>query len=275
MNIAQPAATRHLKDLQSEIDIVLFNNRGKKLYLTNEGKILYEKAKKIFREEAELSGTINEIKRFQQGLLSLCTQATFGDYFLPEVLLEFYKNCPDISLSVSTFTGDSEIISGIERMDFDLGITSEKPESAVLKGRKILTAQQYLIVPPGHRLAGEALITPDMLKNEVFVLPEKSTRSRSLIDRYFNFHGIKADVLYELGHTLPIVNIVKNNIGISITYQKTVLNSVARGDICMIPIDDSKKLLARDFFLIYHRGKYISEIIRKFIDTVDTWAENI
>ena len=275
MNIAQPAATRHLKDLQSEIDIVLFNNRGKKLYLTNEGKILYEKAKKIFREEAELSGTINEIKRFQQGLLSLCTQATFGDYFLPEVLLEFYKNCPDISLSVSTFTGDSEIVSGIERMDFDLGITSEKPESAVLKGRKILTAQQYLIVPPGHRLAGEALITPDMLENEVFVLPEKSTRSRSLIDRYFNFHGIKADVLYELGHTLPIVNIVKNNIGISITYQKTVLNSVARGDICMIPIDDSKKLLARDFFLIYHRGKYISEIIRKFIDTVDTWAENI
>ncbi len=56
MNIAQPAATRHLKELQNEIDIVLFNNRGKKLYLTNEGKILYEKTKKLFKEESEVKG---------------------------------------------------------------------------------------------------------------------------------------------------------------------------------------------------------------------------
>ena len=273
MNIAQPAATRHLKELQNDIDIVLFNNRGKKLYLTNEGKILYEKTKKLFKKESEIEFVIDEIKRFRQGLLSVSSQATFADYYFYEILLDFYNSCPDISVTVSTFLSDDEILTGIEKMDYDLGITSVKSKSAVLKSRKIYTARQYLIVPPGHRLAEESLITPDMIDNEVFILPEKSTRSRGLIDSYFKHTGIKANVLYELGHTIPIVNVVKNNIGISITYRKTVLNSVARGDICMIPIDDPGKLLTRDFYLVYNREKYISEIIQKFLDTVYSWSE--
>jgi DNA-binding transcriptional LysR family regulator len=275
MNIAQPAATRHLKELQNEIDIILFNNRGKKLYLTNEGKILYEKTKKLFKEESEIEVVINEIKRFRQGLLSVSSQATFADYYFHEVLLDFYNKCPDIALTVSTFLSDDEIHNSIEKMDYDLGITSVKPKSPVLKSKKIFTAHQYLIVPPGHRLANEELIKPDMLKDEVFILPEKSTRSRKLIDNYFRNYGIKTDVLYELGHTIPIVNVVKNNVGVSVTYRKTVLNAVARGDICMIPMDDPKKLLSRDFYLIYNREKYISEIIQKFLDTVDSWSEKV
>lgn len=275
MNIAQPAATRHLKELQNDIDIVLFNNRGKKLYLTNEGKILYEKTKKLFKEESDIEVVIDEIKRFRQGLLSVSSQATFADYYFHEVLIDFYHTCPDIALTVSTFLSDEEILNGIEKMDYDLGITSVKPKSPVLKSKKIFTAHQYLIVPPGHTLAEEDLITPDMLEDEVFILPEKSTKSRKLIDNYFHNYGIKADVLYELGHTIPIVNVVKNNIGISITYRKTVLNAVERGDICMIPIDDPKKLLSRDFYLIYNREKYISEIIQKFLDTVYSWSEKV
>ncbi len=273
MNIAQPAATRHLKELQNEIDIVLFNNRGKKLYLTNEGKILYEKTKKLFKKESEIEVVIDEIKRFRQGLLSVSSQATFADYYFYEILLDFYQSCPDIALTVATFLSDEEIHEGIEKMEFDLGITSVKPTSPVIKSSKIYSVRQYLIVPPGHRLAEESLIKPEMIDNEVFILPEKSTRSRSLIDGYFKHSGINANVLYELGHTVPIVNVVKNNIGISITYRKTVLNSVARGDICMIPIDDPEKLLARDFYLIYNREKYISAIIKRFIDTVNSWSE--
>ena len=275
MNIAQPAATRHLKELQNEIDIVLFNNRGKKLYLTNEGKILYEKTEKLFKEESEVKVVIDEIKRFRKGLLSVSSQATFADYYFHDVLLDFYKTCPEIAVTVSTFLNDDEIINSIEKMDFDLGISSLKPESDVLKYIKIYTAEQCLIVPPGHKLASKELISPDMIDNEVFIFPEKSTRSRSLIDNYFNYYSINADVLYELGHTVPIVNIVKNNLGISITYRKTVLNAVARGDICMIPIDDPKNLLMRNFYLIWNKEKYISEIIQKFLDTVNNWAEKV
>ena len=272
MNIAQPAATRHLKELQKEIDIVLFNNRGKKLYLTNEGKILYEKTEKLFREESELEVVIDEIKRFRKGLISLSSQATFADYYFHEVLLDFYESCPEISLTVSTFLSDNEVVNSIEKMDHDLGIVSVKPKSHVLKSEKIYTAEQYLIVAPGHRLASESLIKAEMIKNEVFILPEKSTTSRKLIDNYFQKNNIKADVLYELGHTSPIINLVKNNVGISITYRKPVLNAAARGDICMIPVEDQEKLLSRNFYLIWNREKYITGIIQKFMDTVNQWA---
>ncbi len=275
MNIAQPAATRHLKELQNKIDIVLFNNRGKKLYLTNEGKILYEKTRRLFKEEADIEVAINEIKRFRKGLISLSSQATFADYYFHEVLLDFYEKCPDIALTVSTFLSDADVLNSIEKMDYDLGIVSSRPESKVLKSRKIYTARQYLIVPPSHRLADKELISPEMIHDEVFILPEKSTKSRSLIDDYFSHNGINANVLYELGHTNPIVNIVKNNIGISITYRKTVLNAVASGDVCMIPLEDPEKLLSRDFYLIYNKEKYISEIIQNLIDTIDTWAGKV
>ena len=275
MKIAQPAATRHLKELQSGIDIVLFNNRGKKLYLTNEGRILFEKTKKIFTVETEVENAIEEIKRFRSGLLSLSTQATFGDYYLPSVLLEFYRKYPDITMTVYTFLSDTEIISSIEKMEADIGISSVKPESAAIKSQKIFTAKQYLVVSHSHRLSGEKIIRPEMLEGEIFIMPEKSSRSRKLIDNYFKAESVNAKVLYELGHTIPIINMVKNGVGISITYREAAAGSCENGDICMIPVYDPDNLLSRDFYMIYSREKYKSEIIAKFIDCLKTWAENI
>ena len=273
LNIAQPAATRHLKELQKEIDIVLFNNRGKKLYLTNEGKILHEKTKKLFREESEVESVISDIKRFRKGLISLSSQATFADYYLHEILLAFYDSFPEIALTVSTSLSDDKVINSIEKMDCDLGIVSTRPEADVIECRKIYTAEQCLIVPPGHRLSSEAVVKPEMIRDEVFILPEKSTASRKLIDAYFHENNIKADVLYEMGHTVPIVNIVKNNIGISVTYRKTVLKDAERGEISMIPLEDPENILSRNFYIIWNREKFITGIIRNFIDTVNQWAE--
>ncbi len=101
-----------------------------------------------------------------------------------------------------------------------------------------------------------------MIDSEIFILPEKSTQSRGLIDNYFNYYSLNADVLYELGHTIPIVNVVKNNIGISITYRKTVLNAVARGDVCMIPLDDPKIFLAVIFILSGIRKSIFLKLFR-------------
>ncbi|MDX9800635.1 MAG: LysR family transcriptional regulator [Spirochaetia bacterium] len=272
MNIAQPAATRHLKELQSDIDIVLFNNRGKKIYLTNEGRILYEKTEKIFLQEVELESAIDDIKRLKNGLLSISTQATFGDYFLPGVLLDFYKLFPEISLTVSTYLDDEEIISSIEKMGYDIGISSVQPKIKTLNSTKIFTAHQSLIIPPGHRLSGEKIITPEMLDGEVFILPEKSTRSRKLIDSYFKTYDIKAKVLYELGHTIPIVEIIKNNIGISITYTKTVAADINGGKILSKSLKDPDNILSRNFFLVYNKERNISNITVEFIKTVQKWA---
>ncbi len=61
-----------------------------------------------------------KIKRFRKGLLSVSSQATFADYYFHEVLLDFYKTCPEIAMTVSTFLSDNEIINSIEKMDLIL-----------------------------------------------------------------------------------------------------------------------------------------------------------
>lgn len=275
IGIAQPAATRNLRELQIDIDIVLFNNRGKKIYLTNEGKILYKKTEKMFSAEPEIEGAIDDIKRLKSGLFSLVTQATFGDYYLPEVLLEFYKKYPDIVVSVSTSLSDRDIISSVAKMDYDIGISSVKDDLMTIKSQKLFSASQYLIVSPKHHLAKEKLITPDMLAKEVFILPEKSSRSRMLIENYFKTYGIEPKILYELGHAIPILNIVKNTTTLSITYWETAVAALEAGEIKMIPLKDPENTLVRDFYLLVHREKYNCEIMEKFIQCLQDWVTNL
>ncbi len=275
LNIAQPAATRHLKDLQRETGIILFSSQGRKISLTGEGRIFFERAKKIFDEESLLENTIEEIKRLGKGIISISAQATFGDYFLPGVIEELYRNYPGISLSVSTFKENGEIFSLIKKMEYDLGISSAEPESHILKSRRLCRLHQSLIVPPGHRLSGEKMITPDMLNGESFILPEKSTASRKLIDNYFNAYSVKGNALYELGHAGPIIDVVKKRIGISIAYNKICGEEEKNGNIISIPLEDPDDLLSRDFFVIYNKEKQITQLMGKFIDIIERTVLNL
>ncbi len=74
--VSQPAVTAQIKSLENVCNLALFRKKGRKLYLTNEGRVLYEHVCKIFEYEKTIEKVINDMQKLIVGMLRVGTTIT-------------------------------------------------------------------------------------------------------------------------------------------------------------------------------------------------------
>src|SRR5881409_3015902 len=100
LSISQPGVTFHIKALEKEYGVDLFERVGKRLYLTDAGRTLATYTQRMTSLEREALENLEELKGLQSGLLVVGASATIGIYLLPEVVGEFRKRHPGIKVSL-------------------------------------------------------------------------------------------------------------------------------------------------------------------------------
>ena len=96
--VTQPAVTAQVKLLEDYCDLKLFKKKGGKLYLTEEGKTIYEYTRKIFEYENEIVTAVEEMKRLKRGTLLLGTARTYARHFIPFLISRFREAYPRIKI---------------------------------------------------------------------------------------------------------------------------------------------------------------------------------
>ena len=81
--ITQPAVTFQVKSFEEYCDLKLFKKKGRRVYLTVEGKSLLEFAERIFQYEKEIENAIDEMRKLKRGLLRLGTTKSYSRYIMP------------------------------------------------------------------------------------------------------------------------------------------------------------------------------------------------
>ena len=98
--ITQPAVTAQVKAFEDSCNLKLFKKRGRKIYLTDEGKKVFTYASRIFELEKQLEETISGFQNLKQGSLRIGTTKTYARYIMPILLTPFQKSFPDIIIIV-------------------------------------------------------------------------------------------------------------------------------------------------------------------------------
>ena len=99
--ISQPAVTAQVKSFEEFCNLKLFKKRGRRVYLTDEGKSLYAYAAKIFKFEKEIENVIDDMRELKRGILSLGTTKAYARYFMPLMITTFHKNFPKINIQLN------------------------------------------------------------------------------------------------------------------------------------------------------------------------------
>jgi len=99
--ITQPAVTAQIKSFESFCNLKLFKKRGRRIYLTDEGKSLFEYAAKVFKYEKEIENAIDDMRELKRGMLSLGTTKAYARYFMPLMITSFRKNYPNIKIQLN------------------------------------------------------------------------------------------------------------------------------------------------------------------------------
>jgi len=267
--ITQPAVTKGIQRLQEYYEVKFVNRFGKKLVLTDAGRVLYGIAEKIFEQERLAEDSIRDFQQQKRGHIRVEASESFGAYYLPSIITPFSKSSPQIRISVNILPTDLVVHNTVDLKN-DLGFISYPVENQKLSVREVLEDRFVIIVAPDHPLAKMKCLKPEDLNGQSLIMHEKGSVPYEAIDRLISENNLSVFEYMEFSNNEAIKRTVEEGAGIALVSQEVAKKEIQMGKLTALPFCDS--LLTRKFYMVHHKDKHISQILQRLIDTVDHWA---
>ncbi|MCE1185875.1 MAG: LysR substrate-binding domain-containing protein [Rhodocyclales bacterium] len=264
-HVTQPAVSIQLKELSETVGLPLYEQIGKRLYLTDAGERLAETARAMVQEWEAFQQQMDALKGLTRGRLRVAVVST-AKYFVPRILGSFCSAHPDIDIALEILNRDGVVQRLRENRD-DLYIMSMPPADLELEQHAFLANPLVVIAPKGHPLAGQPGIKLAQLAGERFILRERGSGTRLGCDAHFARVGFKPQVRLELGSNEAIKQAVAGGMGLSI---------MSRHAMAAHPADESLEILDVESFpvisnwwTLYPKGKRLSPVARVFLEHLE------
>jgi LysR family transcriptional regulator, cys regulon transcriptional activator len=214
---SQPGVSKQLKLLEEELDVCLFARNGKSLYgLTKAGQMLYDKSVVILREIDNIKEQAVELKRDNEGTLTIATTHTQARYVLPEVLQLFREKYPQVKLEL--YQGSSDQIADLmKRGDVDFAIAS----SSGAKRPNMVTLPCFhwdraLVLPMGHPLLEKEDIELADLAEYPLITYVQNDKQQSSLNQAFAEAGVEPNIAITARDADVIKEYVRKGLGVGI-----------------------------------------------------------
>lgn len=259
--ISQPALSKQINLLETELGVTLFDRGKHSLKLTRAGEVLLSETNELFRKQETLLERVRTAGNLSDNTLHICHMPGSLNYNMSDTLANFQRTYPQITLRL-TGSSPSKIFSDLLNGQIDAGIilsaTTNCPEP--LQMDAIHEAQLFLAVPGRHPYASKKEISfHDISDQTLLYLREQEAPAQHALLPYF-LHGNNRQLNNQIQY-LPnmetVVSLVRANMGIAFIardYCAASLNNIA-----MIPISDSTPI---NLCLVYH-PKQMSVQMRK------------
>jgi DNA-binding transcriptional LysR family regulator len=187
--ISQPAVTKHIHELENQLDTKLFERNGSKIKLTVAGEILVHHAEQIFDIYRNLEFEINNLSQRQGGTLRLGASTTAAQYILPPILAAFHKKFHTVKVTL-TIKNTEEIEQALQNKEIDLGLIEGYSKNAAIKYIEFIKDEIVLVANSKNPLAAAGPIAADSLKQIPLLLREPGSGTLEVIAHALKTLGI-------------------------------------------------------------------------------------
>jgi len=267
--ITQPAVTAQIKLLESTSNLKLFKKRGRKVYLSDEGKILYPYVQRIFDLEKELENVIEDMRELKRGVLKLGTTKTYARYFMPWIITRFRETYPDIKIHLDEGSSKDMTLSLLDFQN-EIAIIAKAENHSDVYFLPFSREELVLIAAPDHPLAGMGSVAFDQISREPIIMKEVGSGTRRLVNQLFARHGCMPDVLMETSNTEFIKQLVQRGDGISFLVKQAVAMELEEGRLVAVPLAGARIFL--DVNIAYLKDQHLSPPAQAFLDILGKLA---
>ncbi len=268
MHLSQPALSQHVAEMERELGTRLFDRLGRKVALTEAGRVLEDHAHRLFASLASAREAVADLSGLKRGSLVLGASTTPGIYVLPGIIAAFQQRYPGVALSLR-IANSALIEEQIRRNELDLGVVGGHPlrlgEECVAAG---LLDELVLIVPPSHPWARRREIQPSLLEAERLLVREEGSATRQVTERALQRAGGHIKASMELGHTEAIKQAVMAGLGIAFVSIHAIRGEVAVGRLRAVRLKGLR--IQRHFHIIHNEARTLSTSARAFIELLKT-----
>lgn len=263
LGYSQSTVTVQIKQLEQELDVLLFERIGKNVRLTEQGRTFWHQAREILHAVEQLRTSMGE-KDQVKGTLRVGTVDSLCSNQMPYVLQEFRKRCPQVELTVVTGTNEM-LFDMVQKNEVDLIYFLDR-----LQYRddwvKVMEKEEktHFVAAAGHPLTmGEDVTLTDILAQPL-ILTEKGMSYRRSLEIAVISEELELCPVLEIGNTDVIVNLVENNAGVSFFPEYIIEKQLDAGTLAVIPCSlETEPVLIQ---LVYHKDKLLTPQMKVFMD---------
>lgn len=256
--LSQPAVSKRIAALESELDARLFDRIGRTVTLTEGGVALLPRAQKLLMELEDSIRAISSLSGEVRGTLCFATSHHIGLHRLPPTLKRFTQMYPQVRLDIRFMDSEAACVA-VEHGELELGIVTLPPEPSIKLTTEVIWEDPLgIVVSRNHPLAEQADVTLDQLAQHVAVLPATNTYTRQIAELAFSRLGLTLEVALSTNYLETIKMLVSVGVGWSL-----LPNTMLDKHISKLSVEELS--LQRSLGIVYHRDRTLSNAARALI----------
>ena len=268
--LSQPAVSMQIKQLEGHIGLPLFEQFGKKIFLTEAGRELFHYSRSITQQLAEMEAVLDEMKGPGQGRLTLSVVNTVN-YFTPKLLARFCRLYPGININLQVANRDA-VLKQLADNNTDLAIMGQPPEGQDLIAEPFMENPLVVIAAPEHPLAKRRRIKLTQLAQETFLSREPGSGTRGAMERVFAEHQLQPRISMEMETNEAIKQAVQAGMGLGILSLHSIELELETGRLIILNVEHFP--LRRHWYIAHRSHKRLSGAALAFKEFLLTEARN-
>lgn len=263
---SQSGVSKHIKDLEDELGVELFQRRGKRLLgLTEPGKEVAQVADRMLQDLRNIKRLAQQFSSADQGQLTIATTHTQARYALPQVVARFKAAYPRVHLVLHQGS-PAEIVSLLQSGEADVGIATE----ALGRDEAFVTFPFYewhhaVVVPQDHPLTAQPL-TLEALAEQPLITYHEGYTGRARIDASFAQAGLAPDIVMSALDADVIKTYVQVGLGVgiiaAIAFEPNRDAGLQRLDAShLFPVNTTRIALKRGHYLRGFAYRFLQECV--------------
>ena len=253
--ITQPAASKHIQELENHFKIKLFERNGRKIKLTNAGDLLLKHTKNLFSIHRNLEFEMSALIQQHNGTLRIGASTTAAQYILPQILASFHKKFEDIKVTL-TINNTEQIEKELLNKNIDIGIIEGHSKNPILKYTEFVKDEIVLVSKLNNKLLKNKQLLPENLTKIPLLLREPGSGTLEVIAHALNPFNIKISQLnnqMQLGSTESIKLYLLNSNCFAFLSIHAILKELKNNECEIIDVDGLN--IERYFYFIQTQGQ--------------------
>lgn len=269
LHLTQPAVSMQIRQLEDAIGLPLFEQLGKKIYLTEAGQELQRYSRNILQQITEAESVFDEMKGLRRGKLAISV-ATTASYFMPQLLGQFNRKFPNVTISLNV-TNREILLNQLAHNETDMTIMGRPPAELGLEAVSFMANPLVIIAPVSHPLAHEHSIPLARIQQETFLVREQGSGTRIAMEQFFSEQAIQLTTGTEMSTNEAIKQAVQAGMGLGILSLHTVSLELETKRLTVLDVQSFP--IRRNWYVVHRQGKRLSTVAQAFKDFLLDEAE--